>query len=106
MTELGLGDKRRLFTQMTCILVQYAQMLGYTCSWDATKTCPNCPNHHKNSLHGLGLALDLNLYLDGKYLTSTDDHLPLGELWEFMGGTWGGRFNDGNHYSLPHGGMK
>ena len=30
----------------------------------------------------------------------------LGEYWESIGGSWGGRFNDGNHYSLEHNGVK
>lgn len=54
-----------------------------------------------NSFHKQRLAIDLNLYRDGVYLTSTEDHRPLGEWWESQGGTWGGRFKtpDGNHYS-------
>ena len=60
----------------------------------------------KNSLHCSRLAIDLNLFKDGKYLSSTKDHEPLGLLWESIGGTWGGRFSDGNHYSLAHGGRK
>jgi hypothetical protein len=33
---------------------------------------------------------------------------PLGEKWEAMGGTWGGRFShpDGNHFSLEHEGVR
>lgn len=61
---------------------------------------------HRNSCHKLRLALDLNLFLNGRYLTTTEEHLPLGEKWESMGGTWGGRFKDGNHYSLTHNGMR
>jgi len=30
----------------------------------------------------------------------------LGEYWEGMGGSWGGRFSDGNHFSLTHNGVK
>ena len=32
----------------------------------------------------------------------TEDHEPLGEWWESIGGVWGGRFNDGNHYESPY----
>ncbi len=48
------------------------------------------------------LAIDLNLFRDGRYLETTEDHAPLGLFWESLGGTWGGRFRDpdGNHYSL------
>lgn len=51
------------------------------------------------SFHKQRLAIDLNLFKDGKFLQGTDAHRPLGEWWESQGGTWGGRFNDGNHYS-------
>lgn len=39
-------------------------------------------------------------------LTASSGHKLLGEYWESIGGTWGGRFNDGNHYSLEHNGVK
>ena len=52
------------------------------------------------SLHKQRLAIDLNLFRDGRYLSSTESHRPLGEWWEAQGGSWGGRFNDGNHYEL------
>ncbi|QOC54753.1 M15 family peptidase [Aeromonas phage T7-Ah] len=61
---------------------------------------------HSKSNHKIRLAVDFNLFKDGKYLTSSEDHKPLGEFWESIGGTWGGRFNDGNHYSLEHNGTK
>ena len=58
----------------------------------------------------------LNLFREGKMLTSTEDHRPLGEWWESQGGSWGGRFqesapgkgdgNDGNHYSSEHNGCR
>jgi hypothetical protein len=52
----------------------------------------------KSSKHKLRLAIDLNLFKDGKYLQETTDHKVLGEWWESQGGIWGGRFKDGNHY--------
>ncbi len=60
----------------------------------------------KNSLHELKLALDLLLFKDGVYLTATKDYEPLGLHWEALGGTWGGRFGDGNHFSLEHNGVR
>lgn len=59
-----------------------------------------------NSLHTQRLAIDLNLFRDGKYMSSTAAHHALGEWWESQGGAWGGRFKDGNHYSWPYGGRK
>lgn len=57
------------------------------------------------SFHKLRLAIDLNLYKNGVYCTKTEDHRKLGEWWESVGGTWGGRFDtpDGNHYSWGEG---
>jgi len=57
--------------------------------------------HKDGSFHYKRLAIDLNLFIDDEYQTSTEAHRPLGEQWEKMGGTWGGRFRekDGNHYS-------
>ena len=62
----------------------------------------------KNSLHTVRLAADINLFKNGKWLTSTEDHRPLGEKWESMGEDhrWGGRFGDGNHYSIEHEGRR
>ena len=61
------------------------------------------------SAHKQRLAIDLNLWKDGKYLTKTEDYAALGEYWESLGGTWGGRFStgsgDGNHFSIKFGGV-
>lgn len=58
------------------------------------------------SNHKMRLAIDFNLFKDGEFLSTTEAHKPLGEFWESIGGSWGGRFNDGNHYSLEHGGIR
>ena len=57
------------------------------------------------SAHKQRLAIDLNLFRGEVFLRDTADHQPLGEWWEAQGGVWGGRFDDGNHYSLAHGGI-
>jgi hypothetical protein len=62
----------------------------------------------ETSLHRDRLAIDLNLFKNGVFLTSTEDHREFGEFWESLHPlcAWGGRFNDGNHYSLMHNGRK
>lgn len=54
------------------------------------------------SIHRDRLALDLNLFKDGRYLSDGEAHRPLGEWWEKQHELcrWGGRFRDANHYSL------
>lgn len=61
---------------------------------------------HPKSGHKQRLAIDLILEKDGVMLTETKDHEPFGVYWESLGGTWGGRFKDGNHYSLEFNGIK
>jgi len=63
---------------------------------------------HPRSAHKNKCAIDLNLFRDGAFLQATEDHRPLGEWWEQQHELcrWGGRFNDGNHYSLEHEGVK
>ena len=88
---------------MVSRLIRFAYNMGYELTFgDAYATT----GHMENSLHYKRLAVDFNLFKDGRYLTRTEDHQPLGEYWEAIGGTWGGRFNDGNHYSLEHNGVK
>jgi hypothetical protein len=63
---------------------------------------------HSRSAHKQRTAIDLNLFKDGKYLDSTEAHRPLGEWWEKQhpDARWGGRFEDGNHYSFEVDGIK
>ena len=103
---MTLGDKRRRFSRMLSLLESYANLQGYEIAYDFLKRCQDCPIGHQNSLHKLGLAVDVNLYKDGHYLENSADHTELGEFWEFIGGTWGGRFDDGKHYSIEWQGMK
>lgn len=94
---MSLGERQEEFTLMIGILIVWAYREGYKIR------CGDFWAHdgHKDgSFHYQKLAADLNLFKDGVFLTETEDHLPLGEEWERMGGTWGGRFDDGNHYSL------
>jgi len=60
--------------------------------------------HMPKSLHYEGLAIDIDLFKNGIYLTSTEDHQSFGEFWEGLHPDcrWGGRFRDGNHYSLTY----
>ena len=66
----------------------------------------------KNSLHTQRLAIDFNLFRDGQYLSATEDYRLLGEYWEAQSHppdyecAWGGRFNDGGHFSIAHGGRR
>lgn len=75
----------------------------------------------KNSLHLLGLAIDIALFDDTTgpngnpdgipdYQTATRAYEMLGVYWESLHPLcrWGGRFTkaDGNHFSITHGGVQ
>lgn len=100
---MRLREKQSKFVRMVALLIQFAYERGYELTFgDAWAR----DGHMSNSLHYDRLAIDLNLFVDGTYLTTTEAHKELGEFWESIGGSWGGRFDDGNHYSLEHGGRK
>jgi hypothetical protein len=101
MSKESLRQKQSRFVKMIGALICHAYTIGYELTFP-----PENMKHMDGSLHDIGLAKDFNLFSRGKWLQSTEAHLPLGEYWESLGGTWGGRFNDGNHYSLEHNGRK
>ena len=113
---MRLGDKQKLFTRLVAKLLIKAHKLGYEVTFGDAYRDPRSHGKlgvrtsygRRYSVHKLRLAIDLNLFKDGRYLTKTEDHRPLGEWWERQHESccWGGRFNDGNHYSMEHDGLK
>jgi len=115
MGELTLREKQSQFARMVTLqLIPKLYELGYEFTYGDAYRDPRLHGKigevlgygHRNSCHKLRLAVDLNLFKDGKFIESTEDHRLLGEYWESIGGAWGGRFEDGNHYSLEHNGFK
>jgi hypothetical protein len=112
---MTLGDKQRVFMLLLPDLILYAYDKGYELTLGDGYRDPRVFGQlgeykgygHRRSGHKNRLAIDLNLFKDGKYLTSTEDHKFLGEYWESLHPLcrWGGRFNDGNHYSIFHEGV-
>lgn len=104
-----LRQKQSKFMHMLALLILHAEQLGYELTMGRGYASPEAnkaDGGHPRSNHLNRLAIDLNLFRDGRWLSSTRSHKPLGEYWESIGGTWGGRFGDGNHYSLEHKGVK
>lgn len=98
-----LFDKRAKFTKLLPRLIDKMIADGYTPlhGKDGMK-------HMKNSLHWDGLAVDIDLFKGSTFLVATKDHEPFGIFWESLDPdcAWGGRFHDGNHYSIKFGGRK
>ena len=115
---MTLRQKQSLFARLVAQLIQHAITLGFEVTLgEALRSPEEAARLAKlgkgiaGSLHTLKLAIDLNLFQNGVYLSSTEAHRPLGEWWEAQSTSevtcaWGGRFGDGNHYSVAHGGRK
>ena len=115
---MTLREKQSAFALLVARLILQADRMGYAVTlgeaWRSPDEAARLATVGKGiarSLHTSRLAIDLNLFRDGAYLTSTEAHRPLGEWWEAQSTeqyecAWGGRFRDGGHYSLAHGGRK
>lgn len=115
---MTLREKQSIFVNLIAELIFYAQSLGYALTFGETyrskEEAIRLAKLNKgivNSLHTVKLAIDLNLFKNGKWLTKTSDHEILGIWWEQQSFAdikciWGGRFGDGNHYSIEHEGKK
>lgn len=109
-----LSSKQRRFTLMISKLIIFAYNEGYELTFGDAYRDPRLHGEmgvkggygRSRSNHKARLAVDFNLFKGGKYLAGTEDHKILGLYWESIGGSWGGRFNDGNHYSLEHEGRR
>ncbi len=113
---MTLGQKQRVFARLVAKLIEKAYELGYEVSLGDAYRDPRVHGalgvrksySHPNSAHKVRLAIDLNLFQNGEFLEQSEDHKPLGEWWEQQHplARWGGRFDDGNHYSFEHNGVK
>ena len=109
-----LRQKQSRFATMVAKLILQANKMGYQVTLGDAFRDPRLHGNmgvkkgygHFKSAHKLRLAIDLNLFKNGEFLEGSEAHEALGKWWESQGGSWGGRFNDGNHYSLEHEGVK
>jgi hypothetical protein len=109
----SLREKQSRFAGMVAKLILQAESMGYAVTLGEAWRSPfeahrlaSLGAGIKNSLHCDRLAIDLQLFRDGEWLHRNGDYAAVGECWASMGGAWGGRFGDGNHFSLAHEGRK
>lgn len=115
---ISLREKQARFVLKVARLIQFAESMGYQLTFGEAYRSPEeaarlakLGKGIKASLHTQRLAVDLNLFKGGVYLSKTSDYLELGTFWESLSEpdlecAWGGRFKDGNHFSVSHGGRK
>ena len=82
-----------------------ARRRGYKCTFGDAFRDPRAsfPYSFPGTYHGKRLAVDVNLFKDGAWLVTRTGWIEMGEVWESLGGTWGGRWEgskcDPNHLS-------
>jgi hypothetical protein len=117
---MGLGEKQRLFVKLIAKLIIFAYDEGYAFSFGDAYRSPAVFGEigidkgygNPKSCHKSRLAVDFNLFelINGNwiYQKDTKSYEKIGEYWESLHElcSWGGRFNDGNHFSIQHNGMK
>jgi len=113
--EITLGEKQRIFSHLVGKLIEKIYVSGFEVTFGEAWRPPTTAEYYakvgkgiRNSLHTQRLAVDLNLFKDGKFLSDSEQHRQFGEWWEQQHPLcrWGGRFKDGNHYSMEHNGIK
>lgn len=114
---MNIGQKKNKFTVDIASLIIFASGKG----WDL-RFQPEHIRHKKNSLHFIGLAKDFDLIVDGNWIKNSDAPvwIELGEYWKGLScedavNRWGGdfdldndgkKYDDGNHFSIEHGGVR
>lgn len=113
-----MSQLQERFAQDAARLIQKAAELGYGVTLgDAYRTPGQAQANAAtgagiaNSLHCERLAIDLNLFKDGVYITTSQGHQELGAWWKTLGPDhrWGGDFHtrpDPNHYSISPDGVR
>ena len=107
---MTLGQQQELFMHLLPRLIDHAHSIGFEIRGGDLFRDPRVHGGFgtrkgygkARSCHKLKLAIDLNLFLNGKFIRTTSGHKALGQWWEQQHPLcrWGGRFGDGNHYSL------
>jgi hypothetical protein len=113
---MSLRAKQSRFAKLVGSLLLKAYEMGYEVTLGDAYRDPRVHGDlgvrksysHPKSAHKVRLAIDLNLFRNGEYLEGSAAHQPLGEWWEAQDtdARWGGRFNDGNHYSFENEGIR
>jgi len=117
LSEITLRECQSKFVDDISYLIGFAYNQGYELTFGEAYRTPEQAALNaksgigiKNSLHTKRLAIDFNVFKDGKYLTKSEDLKELGEYWKSLNikNAWGGDFKnaDGNHFSQSRNGVK
>ena len=110
-----LGELQRTHTLLVAKLILYVYGEGFELTWGEAYRTPQ--QAQWDAQHGTGiaqsvhcdrLAVDLQLFKDGVYLTDPEEYKFMGDYWKQLDPLcrWGGDFKtvDADHFSLSYGG--
>lgn|SRR3990167_224978 len=108
---MTLGEHQRIFAYNVANLIFWTHEQGWEVTggeWyrpeEMAKIYAERGIGIADSLHTMKLAIDLNLFINGKYQTESDAYQPMGEYWKTLhpNNRWGGSFKkqDGNHFEM------
>lgn len=112
---MTLRERQSLFVRLVADLIRFGTERGYEFTFGDAYRSPEQAEANaeagtgiRNSLHCDRLAVDLNLFRGGDYLTDSAAYEPMGKYWKSLHPDcrWGGDFRhrkDGNHFSLSCG---
>jgi len=108
---MKLSEKQAIFALHVAKLILWAEAQGYKLTFGEAYRPQEMADIYyqrgigsKNSLHTKRLAVDFNLFCQGRYMTDSESYARLGTAWEALDpqNRWGGRFKgnlvDGNHF--------
>jgi hypothetical protein len=115
--KVTLGAQQRRFLPFVAKLIQWTYEQGFELTAGELYRTPEQAAFNAvngvgitHSLHTQRLAVDLQLFKDGVYLTDPAAYRPLGEYWKTLDPDccFGGDFKtvDADHFSLTFGGIK
>lgn len=94
---MSLRESQSKFALMVGKLIIYAYGLGYELTFG--DIYPARFKHSPTGQHPKGLAIDLNLFLNGLYIQDGTGHDKLHDYWDLLGGS-PRLLNDMNHYMI------
>ncbi|KXH75041.1 MAG: hypothetical protein AM326_09300 [Candidatus Thorarchaeota archaeon SMTZ-45] len=113
---MTLLEKQKKFVYLIGKLIEWSYANGYELTFGDAYRDPRVHGaigekkgySHPSSVHKYRLACDFNLFVQGIWQQSSEAFRPLGEYWESLDSNcrWGGHFDDGNHFSFEHNGVK
>ena len=114
---MTLSEQRRLFAKNLAELIDFIYARGDECEIEEVKRSAAQAQQNAdkgagiaNSLHLIGLAVDLSMFVHGEFRDDLEAYLAAGEYWKSLHplNRWGGDFKkiDVDHFSSERAGVR